>query len=65
MWEFFGRSTGTLVAKAILLGVAGKSFTLQAFIAGGLIDSIPGILLQFILIPAIIKLINIKSEMAK
>ena len=53
------------IAKAILLGVAGKSFTLQAFIAGGLIDSIPGILLQFILIPAIIKLINIKSEKAK
>ncbi|MBE7022781.1 MAG: ECF transporter S component [Ruminococcaceae bacterium] len=53
------------VTKAVLLGVAGKSFTLQAFIAGGLIDSFPGILLQLILIPAIIKLINIYSKREK
>lgn len=44
------------VAKAILLGVAGKTFTFQAFITGGIIDSIPGIILQLILIPVIIRL---------
>ncbi len=43
-------------AKAILLGVAGKAFTVQAFIAGGITDSLPGIILQLILIPAIIGL---------
>lgn len=50
------------VTKAILLGVAGKVFTLQAFVAGGVIDSFPGILLQFILVPTIIKLINTNSK---
>lgn len=44
------------VSKAILLGISGKVFTAQAFITGGIIDSIPGIILQLILIPAIIKL---------
>lgn len=39
--------------KAVLLGVAGKSFTLYAFLAGGFLDAIPGILLQLILIPSI------------
>ena len=50
------------VTKANLLAVADKPFTLQAFITGGIIDSLPGILLQLILIPAIIKIINISSE---
>ena len=43
------------IAKTILLGVAGKAFTIQAFIAGGFIDSLPGIILQLVLIPVIIK----------
>lgn len=50
------------ITKAVLLGVAGKSFALQAFIAGGFIDSFPGILLQFILIPTIIRLINLERK---
>ncbi len=50
------------IAKTILLGVAGKSFTLHAFIIGGFIDSLPGIVLQLILIPVIIKLIDIFTE---
>ena len=50
------------VTKAVLLGIGGKAFTVQAFIAGGILDSLPGILLQFILIPVIIKLINIHLE---
>lgn len=47
------------IAKAILLGVAGKVFTLEAFVVGGIIDALPGIILQLILIPAIIKLKDI------
>ncbi len=43
------------VSKSILLGIAGKAFTWQAFIAGGLLDAIPGIILQLILIPLIVK----------
>lgn len=41
------------IVKAILLGVADKPFTIEAFIAGGITDAIPGIILQLILIPAI------------
>ena len=46
------------IAKYFLLGVSGKAFTFQAFIAGGLIDALPGIILQLIVIPVVIKLIQ-------
>ena len=49
------------ITKFILLGVAGKAFTFGAFVTGALIDSVPGILLQLVLIPLIIKLIKIKQ----
>lgn len=44
------------ITKAVLLGFAGKTFTFEAFIAGGIIDSLAGIILQLILIPVVIKL---------
>ncbi|MBQ7381306.1 MAG: ECF transporter S component [Clostridia bacterium] len=44
------------ISKAILLGVAGKPFGLEAFIVGGFLDAIPGIILQFILVPLIVSL---------
>ncbi len=50
------------VVKAVLLGLADKSFTFQAFITGGIVDSLPGIILQLILIPVIVKLFSINSE---
>ena len=43
------------ISKTILLGISGKAFTIQAFIAGEIVDSLPGIILQLILIPVIIK----------
>lgn len=46
------------IAKWILLGLKGKPFTMQAFITGGFIDAIPGIILQLILIPAIMGAVN-------
>ncbi len=46
------------VAKAVLLGVGGKSFTLAAFFAGGFVDALPGICLQLLLIPTIIQTIQ-------
>lgn len=48
------------VSKAILLGVAGKPFGIEAFIIGGFVDAIPGIVLQLILVPTIIILIEKK-----
>lgn len=41
------------VVKAFLLGVAGNAFTVQAFVVGGFVDALPGIILQLVLIPAI------------
>ena len=49
-------------AKAILLGVADKPFGFEAFIMGGFVDAIPGILLQFILIPTVMRLIAVAKR---
>ena len=46
------------IAKTILLGLDGSVFTFHAFIVGGFVDAIPGIILQLILIPSIIGVIK-------
>ncbi len=46
------------VAKALLLGLAGKGFTMQMFIAGGVLDALPGIVLQLVLIPLLMAVIR-------
>lgn len=46
------------IVKTIVLGLGGELFTFQAFLAGGLLDAIPGIILQLILIPAIMGALN-------
>ncbi len=64
-WLYFSIFTAMLsgrivwgIAKAVLLGVGGKTFTLLAFVTGGFLDAILGIVLQLILIPIIVKLIE-------
>jgi len=49
------------ITKALLLGIGGKAFTLEAFIIGGFIDAIPGIILQLVLIPLIMSFIKEKK----
>lgn len=39
--------------QVALLGIGGGTFTFQAFIGGALLNAVPGIILQLILIPAI------------
>lgn len=46
------------ISKALLLGLGGKAFTLAMFVSGGFIDSLPGMILQLILIPFIVKMIE-------
>lgn len=46
------------ISKAVLLGLSGKAFTLTMFIAGGFVDAVPGIMLQLILIPSIMAILN-------
>lgn len=41
------------IVQALLMGVAGNTFTFQAFLAGALLNAIPGIILQLIVIPAV------------
>lgn len=52
-----GRIVWGLV-KTTLLGLSGKTMTAQALITGGFLDAIPGIVLQLLLIPAMVRLIE-------
>ena len=42
------------VANAVLMGIAGKSYGLRAFIAASFVTSLPGIIIQIVIIPIII-----------
>ena len=50
------------IAKTVLLGFGGVAFTFGAFITGGFIDALPGIVLQLILIPTVISLLGKKTK---
>ena len=41
------------VAEICLLGIGGAGFSWQMFMAGALLNAIPGIILQLILLPSI------------
>jgi hypothetical protein len=36
------------------MGISGEGFTFAAFLAGAVMQSIPGIILQLVLVPAIV-----------
>ncbi len=46
------------LATMLLLGYSGKSFTLTMFMTSGFVTGLPGIVLQLILIPAIMLVLN-------
>lgn len=46
------------IASMILYGIGGSGFTLAAFIAGAFTNAIPGIILQLILIPILVKVLE-------
>ena len=46
------------VVQIVLLGLTGSSFTWQMFMAGALLNAIPGIIVQLILIPAVMVALN-------
>lgn len=45
-------------AQIILLGIAGGSFTFEMFLAGALLNAVPGIIIQLVLIPVIMLALN-------
>lgn len=68
-WLYFSLVTAMLsgrivwgISKALLLGFKGSAFTFSAFITGGFIDALPGIILQLILIPCILLIVEKKSK---
>ena len=42
------------IAKWTLLGLAGTPFTMQMFMAGAILNAIPGIILHIVLIPVLV-----------
>lgn len=46
------------IVQIVLLGISGGGFTWKMFVAGALLNAIPGIVLQLILIPAIMVALN-------
>ena len=42
------------VAQLVLLGIRGSAFTWSAFLAGAVLNAIPGIILQLVLIPVLV-----------
>ncbi len=59
------------IAEVILLGVDDGGFTFAAFVSGAILNAIPGIILQLVLIPAVMlalkraKLIRFKNKNTK
>lgn len=56
-----GMITGRIVwglAKTVLLGLADKPFTFGMFVAQGITDAAPGIVIQLLVIPIIVKILQ-------
>ena len=53
--QIFGRVVGG-ICKCILLGIGKSGFTFAAFISGGFVDALPGIVLQLVLVPFIVSI---------
>ena len=45
-------------AMIVLMGLGGSAFTWQLFLGGALLNALPGIALQLILIPAVMVLLD-------
>lgn len=46
------------VAQVLLLGIGGNAFTWQMFMAGAVLNAIPGIVVQLVLVPGIMVALN-------
>ena len=49
------------IAQIVLLGIKGNTFTMSAFLSGAILNAIPGIILQLILIPLLVKSLKLNS----
>lgn len=70
LWWLYGSLLSAMLAgrvvwgvvKWILLAARGGTFTLRLFLTGGFLDALPGIALQLVLVPIIVKLIERRRE---
>lgn len=46
------------ISKAVLLNLNDKVFTVPMFLLGGFVDAVPGIILQLVLIPLVMTILN-------
>ena len=46
------------IAMLVCLGITGGTFTFSAFIAGAITGAVPGIIIQIVLIPFVIMLVE-------
>lgn len=46
------------VVYAVLAGVSGQSFTIALFLAGAFFNAIPGIIVQLLFVPMLVKVLN-------
>ena len=42
----------------LMMGLGGSTFTFEAFLAGAVLNAVPGIVLQLVLIPAVMGLLD-------
>lgn len=73
LWAVYGSLLVAMIAgrlvrglvQTVLFGIAGEKYTFTAFWVGGFVDALPGILLQLILIPVLMTVINTAQSKAK
>lgn len=70
LWWLYGSLVSAMIGGRIVWGLTkwalltakGSAFTLEAFVVGGFVDALPGIVLQLLLVPAIVKLLEKREE---
>ena len=73
LWWLYGSLIAAMISGRIVWGIVkwalltarGGTFTLQAFLVGGFADALPGIVLQLVLVPTIVKLLDKRKESAR
>ncbi len=70
LWKIYVSLIGAMLcgravwglAQIVLLGIKGDGFTFSAFLAGGFINAFPGIILQLVFIPFLVRLFRQRIE---
>ena len=68
LWKIYAALIGAMIggrivwglAQVVLLGISGSAFSWSAFVAGAFVNAIPGIILQLILIPVLVRVIRVE-----